>query len=365
VRVREKVPGTVLALAGAATASELRIEAVDSPATDFDAISRHLMAQFTRAAGRYVAERREPRYQYRNAQGPVLAGSLDMARTIQLHAQGKLGLFAYRQGVVVRDEPLDRLVLAGLDALDRSAVALGLDASTLYDARWLASALEEVRDQRFLSTTAPGFLEVGEVVESDRHRVVADVDLARLAAVALLHRGFEPDEPGSGTVPRALFVNLETLFEQAVRRTLRELLAPLKVDRGEGYERRLFTGGVDGSRTHPDLVVHDGQHVKAVGDVKYKSLARGEGTSEDGELATSSSKKEGRPDIYQVLSHAASLGGSKAFLIYVGEDAYACRYLGRSATGCPTWTAQVRPRYLAEDLACFIADSRLVLAGNS
>src|SRR5262249_36655987 len=108
VSVREKVPGTLLALAGAAKATELRVEAVDSPATDFDAISRHLMSQFTLAASAYVADRRKPRYDYRSAQGPILAGSLDMARTIQLHAQGKLGLFAYRQGTVVRDEPLDR-----------------------------------------------------------------------------------------------------------------------------------------------------------------------------------------------------------------------------------------------------------------
>jgi hypothetical protein len=358
VRVQEKVPGTLLALIGAATGRELRIEAADSPATDFDAISRHLMSQFTMAASAYVASRRKPRYEYRDVEGPVLSGSLDLARTTRLHARGKLGVFAYRQGAVVRDEPLDRLVLAGLDALDSSADALKLDVDTLYQARWLAGALEEVRDERFLITTTREFQDSGQEIEMKPGQLEADVDLARLAEVALLHRGFEPELSSGGTVPRAWFIDLETLFERAVRATLLALLAPLYIDRGETYQRRLFTGGVDGSRTHPDIVVHDGQRVGAVGDVKYKSLAAG---AEEGKARQ---RKEGRPDIYQVVVHAASLDCAKAFLVYAGENVYASRFLGRSATGCLTWAAQVRPTHLAQDLAALVENAGLVSTGD-
>jgi len=357
VRVQEKVPGTLLALVGAATGRELRIEAADSPATDFDAISRHLMSQFTTAASAYVASRRKPRYEYRDAEGPVLSGSLDLARTMRLHARGKLGVFAYRQGAVVRDEPLDRLVLAGLDALDSSAEALKLDVDTLYQARWLAGALEEVRDERFLIATTREFQDSGQEIEMKPGQLEADVDLARLAEVALLHRGFEPELSSGGTVPRAWFIDLETLFERAVRTTLFALLAPLKVDRGETYERRLFTGGIDGSRTHPDIVVHDGRHVGAVGDVKYKNLTA------EAEEGMPRQGKGRRPDIYQVVVHAASLGSAKAFLVYAGENAYTSRFLGRSATGCRTWVAQVRPTHLEQDLAALVADAGLDVAG--
>lgn len=357
VQVREKVPGTLLSLIGAATGAELRIEVADSPATEFDVVSRQLLAEFTRAAGRYIADRRVARYQYRHDTGPVLAGALDMPATMRLHATGRLGVFAYRQGAVVRDEPLDRLVLAGLDELDRAATALQLGPNTVYDARWLAGALDEVRDQDFLASSRAAFLAIGDDIERDPAALVEDVDLARLAAVALLHRGFEPDLPGQGEVPRAWFIDLETLFEQAVRETLRELLDSHDVDRGESYARRMFTGGSDASRTNPDIVVHRRGAVRAAGDVKYKSLATALGELPDDEEApTKRTMKEGRPDLYQVLVHAASLNTDHAFLIYAGEDAYASRYLGRSATGCHTWTTQVRPTHLAQDLARFVGD---------
>lgn len=360
VQVREKVPGTLVSLIGAATGAELRVEVAEAPATEFDLVSRHLMAQFTKAAGRYIADRRKPRYQYRQAAGPMLAGSLDMPATMHLHATGRLGLFAYRQGTVVRDEPLDRLVLAGLDELDRAAGALKLDPSTLYDARWLAGALDEVRDDAFLSSPTAGFLALADDIERDVSALPADIDLARLASVALLHRGFEPDLPGHGEVPRAWFLDLETLFEQAVRETLRELLSSWEVDRGESFERRMFTGGGDASRTNPDLVVHRKGTVRVAGDVKYKSLAVALGEApDDEEPPARRTKKEGRPDLYQVLVHAASLGTDRAFLVYAGDDSYGCRYLGRAATGCHTWTTQVRPTHLAEDLGRFLSETGL------
>jgi hypothetical protein len=362
IRVNEKVPGTLRSLVAAATGAELRILQEESPATEFDVVSRHLMGQFTAAATSYIANRRRPRYVYREAQGPVLAGALDLPRTMRLHATGRLGHFAYKQGSVVRDEPLDRLVLAGLEQLDRAAEALGLDPATLYDARWLAGALSEVRDERFLLTAQAEFLAAADDVERTAGHAPDDVDLARLAVVALLHRGFELEGMLAGEVPRAWFVDLETLFESAVRATFRQLLGAASVDRGEGFDRRMFTKGSDTSRTYPDLVIHAGTDVLAVGDVKYKTLAASTGEEEDAdddrlwELRI----KEGRPDLYQVLVHAASLESSKAFLVYAG-DSVALRYPGVAATGAATWTAQIRPTHLAADLAGLVADLELPL----
>ena len=205
IRVDEKAKGTVLALVQAATGAELRLQQADSPATDFDVVSRHLMHEFVSAAGSYIAHRRAARYEYSPATGPVLAGSLDLSRTIAQQAAGRLGQFAYTEGRVVRDEPLDRVVLAALDELDRAALALKLDDETIYQARWLAGALEEVRDYDYLSTARAEFLDLADRVEQGRETESVDADLARLAAVALLHRGFEPDMPSEGTVPRAWF----------------------------------------------------------------------------------------------------------------------------------------------------------------
>ena len=359
--VAEKAEGTLRALIAAATGAELRIEEVGAPATEFDVISRHLMRQFIQAAGRYIAERRQARYEYEPRSGPVLAGSLDIARTMRVHASGRRDHFAFSSGRVIRDEPLDRVVLAAIDELDRAATALGLDADTLYDARWLAGALEEVRDEQFLSLVSSDYLDMADAIRHHSESVREDGDLARLAAVALLHRGFEAERELGGVVPRAWFVDLETLFEQAVRETLRELLGPHEVDRGENFDRWMFTGGAERSRTNPDVVVHGQGIVRAVGDVKYKTLRVALGEAEDDEEAAGEArKKEGRPDLYQVLVHAASLDSDLAFLVFVSDEEYVSRYLGTAATGCRTWTAQVRPTRLREDLAQFAAEMDLL-----
>jgi hypothetical protein len=361
VRVDEKVPGTLRSLVAAATGAELRIVGEEAPATDFDLVSRHLMREFTTAAGRYVAERRKPRYSYRQAEGPVLAGTLDIPRTMRLHATGRLGHFAFHQGSVVRDEPLDRLVLAGLESLDGAADALRLEDEVVYEARWLAGSLAEVRDEVFLLTTLTSLLAVADEIECSTGQLSDDVDLARLAVVALLHRGFERDSPTTGDVPRAWFVDLETLFESAVRTTLRKLVGVGSVDRGDVFPRRMFTGGSDTSRTHPDLVIHIGSDAWAVGDVKYKVLSASDAEEDECGSDASPEKrlKEGRPDLYQVLVHAASLDAAKAFLIYAG-DMFACGYPGLAATGAATWTAQVRPKELETDLGSVL--HRLTMA---
>jgi hypothetical protein len=358
--VAEKAAGTLRSLIAAATGAELRIEEAPAPATEFDVISRHLMRQFIEAAGRYVADRRQARYEYELLSGPVLSGSLDIARTIRVHASGRRHHFAFTSGRVVRDEPLDRVVLAAIDELDRAASALDLDPDTLYEARWLAGALEEVRDEQFLALATSDYLAMADAIERQRETTAADRDLARLAAVALLHRGFEAEREVGGAVPRAWFVDLETLFEQAVRETLHELLDGHEVNRGTNFDRWMFTGGTDRSRTNPDVVVQRQGVVRAVGDVKYKTLRIGLGEVEDDEETGADRRaKEGRPDLYQVLIHAASLDAPLAFLVFVSDDEYVSRYLGTAATGCPTWTAQVRPLHLRRDLARFAAEMGL------
>jgi hypothetical protein len=340
LRCTEKVGGTVAGLIGAATGSDVRLPEGESPGGELDTTLRHLARSFVEAAASYIASRRKPRFRYRPGSGPVLAGSMNLAGTLRLHARGRRGSFAFERCEVVRDEPLDRLVLAALDELSRSARALRLEPKVLYDARWLAGALAEVRDQDFLRTPRSGFIDTASALEADPGTPEDDVDLARLAAIVLLHRGFDLEGDGPNA-PRAWFIDLETLFERAVRRTLGELLAPIEVDKGESLHRRLFHPGPDKGLANPDLVVHQGRLVHAVGDVKYKSLDEAEDNG---------SKRQSRADLYQLLVHAAALGGDKAFLVYPAEDRYTARPHGDAATGADTWTFAVRPQCLTDDL---------------
>jgi hypothetical protein len=345
--ISEKVAGTLPALISAATNGMFRLEHAPSPAAEFDRIARLLVEEFTAAAGRYIASRRAPRYRYRPDMGPVLAGSLDMPATMRLHAAGRIDQFAFRRGEIVRDTPLDQLVLAALDELDRASQTLELPPETVFESRWLGGALAEVRTDDFARLDQADLLAVADSIAADRDALDDDADLARLASVVLLHQGFGGQPSDGETVPRSLFINLERLFEQAVRQTLDRLLPTRAVDKGSHFERRMFVGGIDSSRTNPDLVVHDRVRPIAAGDMKYKSLS----DRSPGREPTSERGPVSRPDLYQLLVHAASLSCRKAFLVYASDDAYDNRYLGRSTTGCDTWIAQVRPRDLRADLA--------------
>jgi 5-methylcytosine-specific restriction endonuclease McrBC regulatory subunit McrC len=359
--VVEKAHGAVRALVGAATGAELRIERAPSPETEFDIVSRHLMTEFTRAANAYVSERRVPRYVYKEAAGPTLGGSIDLPRTMRLHASGRPNHFAFSEGHVVRDEPLDRVVLAALNELDGAGRSLGLDDDTLYLSRTLAAALEEVRDEAFIATATEEHLAAADTVERDDRTGDLDRDLARLASIALMHRGFEPDRVATGTVPRAWFIDLETLFESAIRAAAGQLLPGWTVDRGEEFDRLMFTGGEDHSRVNPDVVIYGPAGAAAVGDAKYKSLRIGLGERDDPEEGSvARHRKEGRPDLYQLLAHAASLRAPAAFLAYVSDADFSMRRLGHSATGCATWVAELRPTHLKDDLATLLSAMGLV-----
>ncbi len=356
LRVNEKVDGALVSLVAAATGAELRTELLSAPAGDFDAVSRILLEIFIDAAGRYVADRRVPRYEYELRESPVLQGSLRLGPTIRAWASGRPGRFVFEAGRVVRDSPLDRVVLASLDEIDRSGPLLGLSPAILYRARWLAGGLEDVRDEQYLLTNRDEHLHEARVLESDPSTTPVDADLARLAAVTLLHHGFAlSDDMIDARVPRAWFVDLESLFERAVRSRLDALLVArgIDVDRGETHARRLFTAGSDKSKVNPDLVIGDGPW--AVGDVKYKSLAVALGEDQDPEdPQPRRRKKEKRPDLYQVLVHAAAMGAPRALLVYASDDVFEPRYLGEAATGARTWAAQVRPTHLDADLATLL-----------
>jgi 5-methylcytosine-specific restriction endonuclease McrBC regulatory subunit McrC len=208
----------------------------------------------------------------------------------------------------------------------------------------LAGALTEVRDQSFLRTARSKFTDTATELEIDPQAHGDEVDLARLATVILLQRGFDLESGGPNT-PRAWFIDLETLFERAVRHTLKGLLAPFEVDKGASVNRRIFFPGADEGLANPDLVVRQGRRVHAVGDVKYKSLDETEGND---------SKRQSRADLYQLLVHASALGSTKAFLVYPAEDRYLARHHGDAATGADTWTFAVRPQSLVDDLEAVV-----------
>ena len=135
-------------------------------------------------------------------------------------------------------------------------------------------------------------------------------------------------------IPESYFLNLETLFEDAVRQVATEAANDLTVSRGASLVRPLFTDRPAVYLADPDLVLSRHVGPCVVADCKYKDL-------------------QGLPDhsdVYQLVAHAQAFGSSMAVLIYPGET-YTLEPLGTTTGGVSVSWATVRIPQLETDVA--------------
>jgi len=143
-----------------------------------------------------------------------------------------------------------------------------------------------------------------------------------LAGAVLDAAGFGGSAHWTRTIERAWFVNLETFFEEAVRRTIRQSLPDATT---ESARRRpsVFRPSARRYRASPDVVVYDeSRNVVAIGDAKYKEL--------DG--------WPGQADVFELLAHASAYGTKRASLFYPADGSFSARHLGVSGDSCDVWS---------------------------
>jgi hypothetical protein len=153
-----------------------------------------------------------------------------------------------------------------------------------------------------------------------------------LAGIVLSHNSFEASQMIPGIVPFSWFLNLETLFEQAVRRRLHALVGKgIGVHAGRSIRPAIFPAlGIQ--RAEPDLVLGTAPEA-VVGDVKYKDWSGSADAS----------------DLYQLLVHARAFDANRCFLVFP-SDGYDEVSLGRAVTGADTWLFAVDVRDLDSGL---------------
>lgn len=337
IEVVEKIEGALASLLKFATHDAFRVDRVEGPVTELGELTSLLVRQFLQAVRRYASEGREFRYSKRAMVGGLAGGRMDLIKTIALRARGMRHLIAYDKVVIDRRIPLNRVVLAALREVEHLAPLINLSGGDLATARGLSVLFDDCRDTEVVfgrredKASAARRL-AGEPAHA-RHR-----DMLMLAGVILSHAGFEKSDALPGTLPRAWFLNLETLFETAVRRVMQDLLRPgAQVAKAPEpkppiFERRKLPA-------NPDLVVTSAAGVLAVGDVKYKDVA-----------GARWAKKIKRGDLYQLLMHAAAYKAPTCFLIYP-HDRFMAYDFGMSATGCRTWAFTVDLRNLPDGVS--------------
>jgi McrBC 5-methylcytosine restriction system component len=156
------------------------------------------------------------------------------------------------------------------------------------------------------------------------------------ARALLLHLGAWSDDERGYAIPDSFFLNLETLFQDAVTQVLHEIVAPIQTSEGHTLRYPLFPELRDRYIADPDFVIGGESNPFLVGDCKYKDL----------------SGFPAHSDVYQVLSHCLALKNSTALLVYPGEQ-FSFSRLGETTSGITVHWCTVRIAELKTDLtAC-------------
>jgi 5-methylcytosine-specific restriction endonuclease McrBC regulatory subunit McrC len=334
VQVVEKVKNSLSALIKFASRDAFRIENLGAPASELGPLISLLTEQFLKCLRTYVSHGREARYATKQSIGSLVGGRLDLTRSLQLRARGLGHLLAFDKNVLQRNTPKNRVLLVTLLEIERLSKIVALPAEQMVATRSLARLFDDCRDAEVLFARRESFIQSAEQIIEESNSTT-EKDLLALAQVTLAHESFEHGATTLGTSPRAWFLNLENLFERAVREVIRNTVQPygLSVTGSPRPQKPIFATEPVKYTANPDLVIGNGSAVVGIGDVKYKSW----------------SGAASADDIYQLLVHAATFGSSVGFLVFPGES-LEIHELGFSSTGCRTWLFVVDVRALEEHL---------------
>ena len=320
IEIHEKVHGSLPALLKFASGSDFRVEQVGSFGTDMGPLIALLAAQLVESVRRYAGRGREFAYERILHQGSLVGGRLHVTKTAGLHSRGLRHLAAFEKNVISFDLPINRTVLMALREVERIGRIIKLPSTVVAHSRALAMVFDDCRSEEVLF----GSREQAALMATRLSHEASDKDTAdmlALAATVLARESFEGNGDQTLAAPRSWFLNLEMLFERAVRETIRKQIRPIGgVVARERFTKPIFPPRTDQFCANPDIVVELGDSNRTfIGDAKYKQWSS---------LPSAS-------DVYQLLVHASAFSSEHAFLVFPCERFEAVD-LGCSVTGIRT-----------------------------
>lgn len=332
IQVQEKIPGALAALVSFASGRNFRVERIPAPAADLFRLAALLVHEFVKAARAYVSIGREFRYGFTVERSAFVRGRLRMIKTIQLRARGLGHLVAFERPTRDFRTPFNLVVFAAVKEIEKLSRLVAIDDDDVAASRALALLFADCHTPEVLVERRTNWASRAAALATSNVNP-RQVDLLLLASVLLARQGFDLEGHRPGTVPRSWFLNLETLFENAVRRVLADLLRPLTVVHGRARSIFVFADR-QRLKAEPDIVIERMGDPIVVGDVKYKELS---GSPEPS-------------DIYQLFAHAQAYGASAAFLVYPG-DRFEVTKLGTIVGDVGVTVVKVDVRELPRDLS--------------
>ncbi|MDQ2912655.1 MAG: McrC family protein [Chloroflexota bacterium] len=328
LRIVEKSEGAIGALLHWALPEDVRV--VSTPAAGGESGRRlELFVQhFLANVSAYVGIGRVREYVPEFATSSTPRGRLNLAATMRLRAHGVRDRLSFSHWSLSADILPNRLLALGLCAVEtfeRVTTRLlerSRALSMLFeDAAALTTRRIDTREMRQLFDA----LSVDAGTGSQLRAALAYARILALHVGAWPHRQQEP-------LPESYFLNLETLFEDAVRQVWSEASAGYRVVSGASLRQELLVDSREGYKAEPDIVALSRGGRTLIADCKYKDVDR-----------------PGNDDIYQLVAHAGAFLCRDPVLIYPGQ-AFGCRMIGRTSDGISVWNATVRLSSLGEDV---------------
>jgi 5-methylcytosine-specific restriction endonuclease McrBC regulatory subunit McrC len=347
LEMHEKTPGSLAALLRYTSGLDFNIKEAPSPSTDLGDLVGLLIASFIDAVRRYASNGRQFQYKQIPQTGSLIGGRLQVTRTCYLRARGLKHLACFDRSVISYATSVNRSLLAALREIEKVSKLVQLSTDLVARARSMAMVFDDCRDADVLfgmreSAAATALALAG----STSDRKIAD--MLSLAAIILSHESFENDVPIQGTSPRSWFLNLETLFERALRSVANESMRDTgDVVSGRSAPQPIFVESPEMFKANPDFVVRiAGFGCAAIGDAKYKLWH---------ELPSAS-------DLYQLLVHGRAYSTNEVFFIYPNET-FEVRHLGTSVTGARVRLYAIDVRVMKEHVALVLSDLTAVKKG--
>ena len=333
IEVREKSAGALAALLRWSLPEDLRSASVPSQVGAAAPVLEIFASRFLALLGYYVRHGRAKAYLPFVHTSSSPRGKIDVAGTLRLLQRGHRGRITCRQQVLSADVPINRLLRLGIEAIENLFASDQGTQEALAEARMYAPLFQDV-STRELQLLGYGFRAEAFSKALRNTRMTDELQGALAYARALvLHLGIWPDADSDPTIPHSFFLNLETLFEEAVRQVLAELLYPKTVAKGARLQQPLFAEIPGKYVADPDVVFQGPNGAIIVADCKYKEL-------------------DGLPDhsdVYQLFSHCSALRAKVGILIYPGES-YRRSTLGNTSSGIGMYSVCVRIANLGDDL---------------
>lgn len=336
--VNAKVEGALESLFGYATRSNFRAHDFEAPRSEFGPLIALLASRFIDLVKTYASRGRDFTYRHRFEAGTLIGGRLNIVKTLAMRSRGLLGV-AFERQVISRQTPLNRAVLLGLFAIDDLAKVVSCAERCGLEARSLIELFADSLGHNILVGSSHDLsLQIERLAEQE---VGDNRVMLLLAAVLVARRSVEFDRPTSGRVPQTWFLNLESLFEAAIRNVFTDLLLgkDYVVDAGTDHSVTIFSKVADRYRAHPDIVLSQAGSVRCVGDVKYKKW--------DAEKTHMTS------DLYQLLAHSTAFGSGMCFLVFPNEK-FDEIDLGMNASGIHARTFAVDVARLPEHVQSIV-----------